>query len=200
MVAFAPPSLAQDDAPAEPAAEQVDGTDDTEATEAEADPAVEEATDTGLAAADDPDAAMEDVVLEEEPSPWSGGLMMSIAAMCIGGFSAVLGIWVDRDTSRPTVFAYSMSFLILCALVVGVAQSYLDEVDGIKKDQDLERMLDMTYEIAVASGDPELIKLVEKTSGVKIDLPEPAPEPAVEEAPTPTEDGDATDGDPAPAE
>jgi hypothetical protein len=62
---------------------------------------------------------------------------MSITAMCIGGFSAVLGIWVDRDKTRPRVFAVSMSFLILCALVVGVSQSYLDEVERIEKDQDL---------------------------------------------------------------
>jgi|GEM_PF-5131177 len=225
MVAFAPTSFAQDDAPAGDAAAEVveDGAvaeeapaDDAAAEEADADG---EASDTG-SAADDDAAAEADVELEETPSPWSGGLMMSITAMCIGGFSAVLGIWVDRDTSRPTVFAYSMSFLILCALVVGVSQAYLDEVDGIKKDQDLERMLDMTYEIAVSSGDPELIKLVEESSGVKIDAPPPAEEPAepapaedgaeegaeegaegdaAGDAPTP-EDGAAPDGEAAPAE
>ncbi len=188
MLAFAPPSMAQDDAPSADAPSEEAGTDegsDDEATTDEADAdagedGASEAADTG--ASDDPDAAMEDIEIEETPSPWSSGLMMSIAAMCIGGFSAVLGIWVDRDTSRPTVFAYSMSFLILCALAVGVAQAYLDEVDGIQKDQDLERMLDMTYEIAVASGDPELIKLVEESSGVKLDVPvaEPAEEPAEE--------------------
>jgi len=181
MLAFAPPSFAQDGASTDEAAEQVDATTDVAAG----------AADTGAPAEDDPDAAMADAEIEETPSPWSGGLMMSITAMCIGGFSAVLGIWVDRDTSRPTIFAYSMSFLILCALVVGVAQGYLDEVEGIKKDQDLERMLDMTYEIAKSSGDPALIALVEESSGVKIELEE-AP---AEEPPSDGDDDDA--GDPA---
>jgi len=203
MLAFAPPTLAQDDAPADDAAEQVDAGDDAAAAEDGAtdeagdatgeEAAGDEAADTGAPAADDPDAAMADAEVEETPSPWSGGLMMSITAMCIGGFSAVLGIWVDRDTSRPTVFAYSMSFLILCALTVGVAQAYLDEVDGIKKDQDLERMLDMTFEIAKSSGDPELIALVEESSGVKIEV-EPAPAPPAEEPPAEGGDEAVEDG------
>lgn len=208
LVALAPPSFAQDDAPADAPAEAMDadadaaGADADGSEEAEADEATAEdgdaaAGDTG-APADDA-GAEDDVELEETPSPWSSSLMMSMAAMCIGGFSAVLGIWVDRDTSRPTVFAYSMSFLILCALLVGVSQAYLDEVDGIKKDQDLERMLDMTYEIAVSSGDPELIKLVEKTSGEKIDVPPPAPEPVEAPSEEGAEDGaddaEGTDGD-----
>ncbi len=143
-----------EDAPA--AAEETTGAD------ADADPDADADAD----AVSDADAAIDDITLEDEPSPWTNGLVMSIAAMCIGGFSAVLGIWVDRDKTRPRVFAISMSFLIFCALVVGVAQSYLDQVDRMEKDQDLERMLDMTYEIAVASGDAELIKLVEESSKV----------------------------------
>jgi MFS family permease len=185
MLAFAPPALAQDHAQVDGPAEQheavgldgiADGGDEAADTSApsDAEPAAEEAL------VDDPDAAMADVELEETRSPWSTGLIMSITAMCIGGFSAVLGIWVDRDQSRPKVFAFSMSFLIMCALVVGVAQSYLDEVDRIEKDGDLERMLDMTFEIAHASGDPALIALVEETAGAKTDADDDAPtdEPA----------------------
>ncbi|MBO84604.1 MAG: hypothetical protein CL927_04545 [Deltaproteobacteria bacterium] len=114
-------------------------------------------------------AAIEAVELEEERTPWTRGLMMSIAAMCIGGFSAMLGIWVDRDAARPRVFAAAMSVLIFFALVVGVAQAYLDQIDRIEKYQDLERMLDMTYEIAVASGDAELVALVEESTGMEVD-------------------------------
>jgi hypothetical protein len=185
MLAFAPPALAQEHAQVDGPAEQheafdldgiADGGDKAADTSAPADaePAADEAV------VDDPDAAMADVELEETHSPWSTGLITSITAMCIGGFSAVLGIWVDRDQSRPKVFAFSMSFLIMCALVVGVAQSYLDEVDRIEKDGDLERMLDMTFEIAHASGDPALIALVEESAGMKMDDDEDAPtdEPA----------------------
>jgi len=203
LVALAPPSFAQDgDAGADPAAELVDGADADGAEAATDEGTTATDPDAAVDAADDPvedvDAAIEDVELEETPSPWSNGLVMSITAMCIGGFSAVLGIWVDRDKTRPRVFAVSMSFLILCALVVGVAQSYLDEVERIEKDQDLERMLDMTYEIAVSSGNPELIKLVEESSGVSLDLPA-ADAPAPPDAPAPM-DAAAPDGDGAPAQ
>jgi MFS family permease len=187
VFAYAPPSMAQmpSDAlkSAATAADDVgaEGGEDAEAaTPANPDEVTEEApavageapeADAAADAAADAEASIEDVALEEEPSPWTNGLIMSVAAMCIGGFSAVLGIWVDRDQSRPKVFAASMSFLIVCALVVGVAQGYLDQVDRMEKDQDLERMLDMTYEIAVASGDEALIKLVADSSDEDMDAP-----------------------------
>ena len=189
MFAYASPSVAQMPSEALKAsatasgAVAADGAEDAEAAPAaapegtaeDAPAGAEDAPDASAAADADADAeaeaAIDDIELEEEPSPWTNGLVMSIAAMCIGCFSAVLGIWVDRDKTRPKVFAVSMSFLIFCALVVGVAQSYLDQVDRMEKDQDLERMLDMTYEIAVASGDEELIKLVEASSDVDADAP-----------------------------
>lgn len=179
-VVVVPTSFA--DAPAEAAEQQADNelTDGTTAPEASAagDIDVDEGADEVEEA-----AAIEAVELETERSPWTRGLIMSVAAMCIGGFSALLGIWVDRDVARPRVFAASMSVLILCALVVGVAQAYLDQMDRIEKDQDLERMLDMTYEIAVASGDPELIALVEESTGMTLDVPA-APEPSSTAAPS----------------
>ena len=192
MLAFAPPAMAQEDAQNDASAEHLDVfeadsrvddgiADDGEATADTATPAADEPAAEEVVV-DDPDAAMADIVLEETRSPWSTGLVMSITAMCIGGFSAVLGIWIDRDQSRPKVFAYSMSFLILCALVVGVTQAYLDEVDRIEKDADLERMLDMTFEIAHASGDPELIALVEASAGVRSDDDEQGDAPADEPA------------------
>ena len=96
MLAFAPPTLAQDHAQVDGPAEQheavgldgiADGGDEAADTSApsDAEPAAEEAV------VDDPDAAMADIELEETRSPWSTGLIMSITAMCIGGFSAVLG-------------------------------------------------------------------------------------------------------------
>ena len=166
------------DAPADDAAEPVDADADADAE------APSEASDADTEAEAETEAAIDAVELEAEPSVWTRGLMMSIAAMCIGGFSAMLGIWVDRDKSRPKIFAFSMSFLIFCALLVGVAQAYIDQMERIEKDQDLERMLDMTYEIAVASGDPELVKLVEESSGIELDVPEAAPEAAPEPEPT----------------
>ena len=104
--------------------------------------------------ADDADAAA--------PSPWSTGLLLSWAALIVGGGSAGIGIWVDRDKTRPVSFAYAMSVVISCAVVVGCAQGYIAAMDAIQKEQDLEWILDMTYEIAVSTVDPDLAALVEK--------------------------------------
>jgi MFS family permease len=93
-------------------------------------------------------------------SPWSTGLITSMAALSIGGFSAVLGIWVDRDKKRPVIFAFVMSVLITAAITVGLTQSYLDAVSAIQQKEDLNRMLNMVSEIAEASGDQELADLV----------------------------------------
>ena len=119
---------------------------------------------------DDAPAAMADDAVDDTPddadaaapSPWSTGLLLSWAALIVGGGSAVIGIWVDRDKTRPVSFAYAMSVVISCAVVVGCAQGYIAAMDAIQKEQDLEWILDMTYEIAVSTVDPDLAALVEK--------------------------------------
>ncbi|MEL6348873.1 MAG: hypothetical protein AAFV53_37560 [Myxococcota bacterium] len=108
----------------------------------------------------DEDTAELAASLEGPESPWTTGLIMSTIALAIGGISAVLGIWVDRDQQRPIVFAVVMSVLIVAAVTVGMTQSYLDAVSAIEQKQDLRRMLTMVDEIAVASGDPELANIV----------------------------------------
>lgn len=156
-------------------------------------------------AADDAEAMADaEAELEETdagvPSPWSNGLILSMTALIVGGGSAVLGIWVDRDKTRPVSFAYAMSFLITCAIIVGCTQGYLDAEGAIQKEQDLERMLDMTYEIAVSSGDPELIALVEKEAGITVEAAPPAPaeEAAADTgAPADGEGDDDAEGDDA---
>jgi len=103
--------------------------------------------------------------LEGPESPWSLGLIMSTCALAIGGISAVLGIWIDRDQQRPIAFAAVMSVLICAAVTVGMTQSYLDAVSAIEQKQDLKRMLGMVSEIAVASGNAELANIVQAESG-----------------------------------
>lgn len=137
--------------PAEPApVEQVASTE-----EAAADQAPVEAPVEAEAAA----AAEEEWVEEEAPSPWTVGLISSMLALGLGGFAAILGIWVDRDKSRPVVFAGAMSVLIFSAILVGMIQSYLDAIGAIEARADLDRMLDMVEEIGAESGDPELAAL-----------------------------------------
>jgi hypothetical protein len=109
----------------------------------------------------------EEVALEGErppESPFTWALIMSWTALGLGGGSAVLGIWVDRDRARPIIFAMALSVLILTAICVGGLQGYLDEEGAIETRADLERMLDMVEVIAAESGDPALTALVDANS------------------------------------
>lgn len=133
----------------EPPAEEPPTAEPEAMPEAEAEPEAE------------PEADMGEVVLPGEESPWSFGLVTSMLALGVGGVSAVLGIWVDRDQSRPVAFAFVMSVLITAAITVGATQSYLDAISAIQHKQDLHRMLGMVSEIAAASGDAELAELVQ---------------------------------------
>ncbi|MEQ1569717.1 MAG: hypothetical protein ABMA64_29045 [Myxococcota bacterium] len=105
----------------------------------------------------------EEAVPEERPleSPFTWGLLMSWCALLIGGGSAVLGIWIDRDKSRPASFAVALSGLIMAAMGVGAMQGYLDEEGAIENRANLERMLDMVEELSEKSGDPALAALME---------------------------------------
>ena len=168
---WAPIALAQD-APAEVTVEE---TVEEDGTTVEEDGATAE--EDGATA-----AVLADAAPEEAESPWSTGLITSMSALLIGGFSAVLGIWVDRDKSRPLAFAVVMSILITTAISVGATQSYLDAVDAIQQKEDLNRMLSMVGEIAESSGDESLIALLKSEGGPEVTITpqaEPVAEPAV---------------------
>lgn len=177
------PASGSDDAAENACGDDADGDDAANACgdDGAADTAAPEEVDEEAEAA----AALDEVELEEEESPWSPGLIISFIALSLGGGSAVIGIWVDRDKARPVSFAYAMSFLISCAVMVGLFQGYLDSVEAIQKKQDLNRMLDMVYEIAKTSGDADLIALLEEESGEKMDF----------EAADPADADDAEDDD-----
>lgn len=196
------PSLAQD-TPDEAATEEgeaaeavVEGEASTEAAvEGEAAEAViadEATTEAAEDSAPLEDGELAEAELVETASPWSTGLITSVTALIIGGFSAVLGIWIDRDKSRPLVFAVVMSILITTAIGVGATQSYLDAVDAIQQKEDLDRMLNMVSEIAVSSGDESLAALVKAEGGGDVVMP---PAEAAQEEPAEAPENTAADAD-----
>ena len=174
------PSLAQD-TPAEDTPEvTAEAADDAAADEAAGDDAETVDNVETVDNAETEDDALASADVEESESPWSTGLITSMAALIIGGLSAVLGIWVDRDKSRPVIFAAVMSLLITIAIGVGATQSYLDAVDAIEQKEDLGRMLNMVSEIASTSGDESLAALVKAEGGGDVVM-QPAEEQPAEE-------------------
>lgn len=89
-------------------------------------------------------------------------LMITLVGLTVAGLAAILGIWVERDQTKPPRYAYALSILILLATVVGMFQCYTDAKQGEKLEADMARMLQMLDKIASSSevAIPELDEFV----------------------------------------
>lgn len=81
-------------------------------------------------------------------------LIITIVGLSVAGLAAVLGIWVERDKTKPPRYAYALSILILMATVVGMYQCYADAKQSEKLEADMARMLQMLDKIAADSEVP----------------------------------------------
>src|SRR5262245_12367451 len=81
-------------------------------------------------------------------------LIITLAGLGVAGLAAVLGIWVERDKTKPPRYAYALSILILLATVVGMFQCYMDAKEGEKLEADMARMLQMLDKIANSTETP----------------------------------------------
>lgn len=79
--------------------------------------------------------------------------IITVIGLAVAGLAAVLGIWVERDATKPPRYAYALSILILLATAVGMYQSYADAIAGQKLEADMARMLATIERIASESGD-----------------------------------------------
>ena len=98
----------------------------------------------------------------------------SIVALTVGGLAAILGMWVGRTPAAPTRNSKLMTILIVAAVMVGCFHAYLDSEEMIAQERDLERIMETIREIAIASGDDEIARVMEQDFGVTIEVPEDA--------------------------
>jgi len=78
----------------------------------------------------------------------------------VAGFAAVLGIWLERDRSKPPRYAWWLSLLIMLCTFVGMFQTLADAKGGEEIKQDMARMLATLDKIAQNS-DVEIPELNE---------------------------------------
>lgn len=87
----------------------------------------------------------------------SEGLMFTAAGLTVAALSSVLGIWLQRDEAKPPRWALMLSFLIVLASGVGMAQAWLDHKQGEKMEADMARMLAALDKLANSgAASPEL--------------------------------------------
>ncbi|MCC6551898.1 MAG: hypothetical protein IT372_02600 [Polyangiaceae bacterium] len=78
-------------------------------------------------------------------------LLITLSGLAVAGLAAIVGIWVERDHSKPARYAYTLSGLIGLATIVGMYQCYSDAAEGEKMEADMARMLQMLDKIAASS-------------------------------------------------
>lgn len=87
-------------------------------------------------------------------------VMITEVGIFVAGFAAVLGIWLERDHSKPPRYAWWLSVLIVLATFVGMFQTLADAKEGAKLEADMARMLATLDKIAQNS-DVEIPELNE---------------------------------------
>lgn len=80
-----------------------------------------------------------------------GDLMITEIGLVVAGMAAIIGIWVERDRSKPPRYAIWLSALIALATSVGMFQCFDDHFDQKKVEEDLARVLASLDKIASES-------------------------------------------------
>ncbi len=88
------------------------------------------------------------------------GLLVTLMAVFVAGLAAVLGIWMERDKTKPPRYAWALSALIVLATFVSLMQSYLDQREQDQLKEDMARLLATMDKLAQDSDDPALKELV----------------------------------------
>jgi hypothetical protein len=78
-------------------------------------------------------------------------VMITEIGIFVAGFAAVLGIWLERDKTKPPRYAWWLSILIMLATFVGMFQTLADAKEGAKLEADMARMLATLDKIAQTS-------------------------------------------------
>jgi hypothetical protein len=80
-----------------------------------------------------------------------GDLLITEIGLVVAGMAAIIGIWVERDRSKPPRYAIWLSALISLATSVGMFQCFDDHFDQKKVEEDLARVLASLDKIASES-------------------------------------------------
>jgi hypothetical protein len=88
------------------------------------------------------------------------GLMLAIIGLVVAGLSSVLGIWMERDPSRPPRWAILLTALIVMATIVSLFQSTQDAQESAAMEEDMARMLQSLDRLS--QGSPEVGQFLAK--------------------------------------
>ena len=88
------------------------------------------------------------------------GLMVTFAGILVAGVAGVLGVWMERDRSAPTRWAWVFSSLIVVAVCIEMVHSLAAEAEEERTEERMASVLQQLSEISAHSNDPALKSFV----------------------------------------
>ena len=93
------------------------------------------------------------------------GLILTLIAVTVAGFAAIVGLWMERDQARPPRWAWSLSVLIVLTTVVTVAtSSYDSREDSRRESEGIERYKDLKEKSELLADSNGRLELAAKES------------------------------------
>lgn len=88
------------------------------------------------------------------------GLLLSCIGLVVTALSAVLGIWIDRDASKPRRWAFLLSLLVLMAAFGSMGEVMAEARESARLEAEMARILEKLDQLAAESNDPALQEFV----------------------------------------
>jgi hypothetical protein len=90
----------------------------------------------------------------------NAGLVVTFVGILVAGLAGILGVWLERDRTAPTRWAYLFTSLIVLATVLKVAHSLYQQSEGAATSEAQARVLERLVAISESGTNPALDQLV----------------------------------------
>lgn len=88
------------------------------------------------------------------------GLVVTFVGIIVAALAGVLGVWMERDRTAPTRWAWMFSTLIIAAMFIEVGHSLVQARDDARTDEAMVRVLEQLTELAAKGDNPALEQFV----------------------------------------
>lgn len=88
------------------------------------------------------------------------GLLVTFAGILVAGLAGVLGVWMERDRSAPTLWAWVFSSFILVAMGVEGVHAVKQAAEDGETEEAMARVLERLSDLAANGDNPALSQFV----------------------------------------